>query len=125
MSIKWNASFSVGYPFLDSQHEELFALANLAFDAKTKVELVSCLMSLFKYVRRYFQDEEQFMKQECYDLYTEHSLLHMVMVERLGAIALNIGKGNLEVKELHKFMSEWLLNHILVEDKKLADFIKG
>jgi hemerythrin len=125
MFIEWDDSYSVNHSFLDDQHKELFGLANKIFECTTLDTIIPCFMQLFKYVRKHFKYEEDIMREEFFSFYEEHSSLHDKMLDRLGELSDSIGKGDLDLMGIHEFMSAWLLDHILVEDKKLVIFLKS
>jgi hypothetical protein len=58
MQIEWKDSFKLGDAEIDTQHQQLFALANEFLQASGKAELTLCAIQLYKYTREHFEVEE-------------------------------------------------------------------
>ena len=122
MMIEWSDSYLVGDEKIDTQHQHLFALANQVFVSETQAALRMCFVQLYKYVREHFADEEALMLEVGFPVYREHADLHDALLARLNAMSVKIGRSEWNQLEVHAFMEHWLLNHILQEDTRLAQY---
>lgn len=129
--IEWDESFSVNNPELDAQHREWISIFNRLHSTlltgrpeELTSATVEILKAIQKYARFHFTFEEKFLHSINYDQLTRHVMLHKKFYDEIcdHINLINSGKTVLNT-ELIKLMREWLLNHILVEDKKYADFV--
>jgi hemerythrin len=123
MTIEWSASYLVGDEKIDTQHQQLFALANEVFAAQTQSALRLCFIHLYKYVREHFADEEALMLEVDFPDYRQHADLHDALLARLNALSVKIGRSEWSLHEVHAFMEHWLLSHILQEDIRLVQYV--
>ena len=120
----WRDEYSVGNEQIDAQHEHLFKLANKVFLAEDKHTLKHCLVELFRYIRKHFKDEEKLMSQLNYPDYEHHVQLHNDIVLRLTKIDDDFKTEKFSITELTTLMNDWLLKHIIKEDKLIGDFAR-
>lgn len=118
----WNDDYSVGDETLDRQHQNLFDLGNKIQKAD-KSEARKYVMSLYKYIRTHFDREENHMKSMGFPWVDEHRLKHEELIENLNRLSKDFDPDNL--KELAAFLHEWLVTHVLVEDKKYFTFTRS
>lgn len=123
MGIQWQEAYKIGNADVDAQHQGIFELAEVFFEADSQAEKTACAMRLYQYTREHFAFEEKLMRSIAYPALAEHVQQHNVLIGRLNAIAQRIGGGNLSAKDLELFLSDWLLGHIRVLDTKLAAFV--
>lgn len=120
----WRDDYRVGNDLVDGQHEHLFKLANKVFDAQDKHALKHCLQELFRYVRKHFKDEERLMSQLSYPDYDHHRQLHNEIELRLSKIDAEFKSDQFSITTLHTLMNDWLLDHILKDDRSIGDFAR-
>jgi hemerythrin-like metal-binding protein len=123
MSLEWMDGYKIGHDEIDSQHEELFRLANNFLNAKDKVRLTECAMGLFRYTRTHFQHEEDLMKRIGYPAIEMHLAQHTELISLLSDVANNIADESLDMQDLEFFLSAWLIGHIGSSDAKLAAYV--
>ena len=123
MSIQWNDSYRIGHADIDAQHEELFRRANQFLVANGKPALLAFAISLYKYTRQHFAQEEELMRSINYPDYEKHRLQHEALVNRLEVLSGNITDDAVNKAEFEEFTSYWLLKHIASSDTKLAAYI--
>ncbi|MBP7603797.1 MAG: hemerythrin family protein [Spirochaetes bacterium] len=123
--LTWNDKYTVGVGEIDEQHRHLFTLTNDFHDALTigtaKKNLGDALDALVDYARRHFMDEEKLMADSQYPELAHHRIEH----DRLTREALDFRARFVEGKpvstlEFAKFLSDWLVKHIIVMDKKIG-----
>jgi hemerythrin len=118
----WHNEYLIGNETIDQQHKYLFDLANLILESKNTPILTKHFMSLYKYVREHFRDEEALMKKFRYPGYEDQAQAHEQMLTRLCEISSNIHAEKWTRDEIMDFMQGKFLAHILEMDSLLGDF---
>jgi len=123
----WNDRFSTGIEAMDSQHQDFLSLLNElhgAVEGRGRGNLTSLLDSFENYVRVHFTAEENLLRRVCYpDLPAQHRQ-HNFFAAQVAELKRrnSSGEAGLGASTL-VFLRDWLLNHILAEDRKYGDFI--
>lgn len=126
--VEWQENYSLGLEHIDKQHRSLFELINKIWHAivgrSDKADVFKLVDELEHYTLAHFAAEESFMDLTGYPDLTEHKREHEKFVTRVAeekGRALQVGALSLD---LVHFLSDWLINHILVSDKAYARFSK-
>ena len=123
MTIEWSDSYKIGHAEIDVQHEELFRRANQFLEADGKPALVAFAISLYKYTRKHFAEEEALMQEIGYPDYQVHQQQHEALILKLDTLTKNITDDALNKNEFAEFTGYWLLKHIASTDTRLAAYI--
>lgn len=86
--------------------------------------MTHCALQLFRYMRKHFKDEERLMREFNYPQYAHHVEAHNLILARLTQISLRFKTDEFRVNDLKELMNDWLLTHILKEDKQIGTFIR-
>ncbi len=130
--IQWNDAMLTGVTEIDRQHRFLVDTLNEA-----KIKLTSeadnplfeqITRDLLAYAIYHFNTEEQLMKQYGYDAVPEEAKLHLAahrhFSEQVVSLRAEAREGKPDSREaLLIFLKNWLTNHIMTTDKRLAQFI--
>jgi len=125
----WGAMFEVGVAEIDSQHMQLFNLANDLAEAimqrREEHALTSILNGLIRYTQTHFAAEEQLMALHRYPAADEHRLCHQALIQQVTELrrAAQAKEADAADKAL-KLFTEWLADHIMHVDKVLAHDLK-
>jgi len=118
--------YKLGIELVDKHHKNLIGIVNDLFDALTrgaKTEVIENFISRLKvYSLAHFKSEEEFMLKHRYPDLLSHKIIHKKFIDKIDEFSEKIGKESIG-KELITFLVTWLIDHILKEDKKYADFI--
>ena len=125
MPIQWNLKYAVGDAQIDSEHMELFRLANRLVAATTRQEQAECASGFYAYTRKHFKHEEDLMFMLNYHEMQDHIAQHADLIERLDTVTASIARGSLKIADVIEFVNYWLLKHIKEFDTKLAVLIKN
>ncbi|MDQ6992242.1 MAG: bacteriohemerythrin [Mariprofundus sp.] len=129
--IKWDDSFSLHIEAIDQQHKKWLDIYNAMNKLTTVGEQdpnmqsqMDILQAMLDYSRFHFDYEEKYLHQHGYAELVQHSKLHKEFEYLIyqSYVALKEGEGVLNLKLLG-IIKGWLLNHILIEDKKYAHAI--
>ncbi len=129
MILEWSERFSLRHETLDTQHQELFKLANAvhALDpaTSTKAELSKLFKAFYDYMASHFKEEEAYMQSLHYPLFSKHQKMHQSIIEGMNTI-LKEEKSMEGLQEKMKFISQkWLMEHILENDLKIEAWRKS
>jgi hemerythrin-like metal-binding protein len=130
----WNDTFVAGVQEIDEQHMILVDLLNrvklkLLPEPENK-EMEQIILDLLSYALYHFETEERLMDEFGYGKgrpqdANAHLEQHRFFSEKVvSARKAHISGETLSAEELLTFLSEWLVNHILKTDFKLANFIQ-
>jgi hemerythrin len=128
--ITWSERYSVGVARMDREHQRLFDLVNELYAAilgdKEQQVLSSVLDGVATYTVTHFTSEEALMRQHGYPAYPQHRAEHQKLVARVERLRkeMRAGKPALS-REVMTFLQDWLLNHIIMMDRKYAGHLNA
>lgn len=121
--IEWSKEFSVGIEEIDEQHKLLVELLNAthaAIQQRRSSEMTKEILGkLIDYAKLHFAVEESLMRLLNYADYEEHKEQHRILMENIGDLSKKLESGKMAVGfELQHFLRNWLIKHILENDKR-------
>ncbi len=125
--IEWENEFCIGDELIDNQHQQLVGVINeLYYAVKNKKGddvALKIILKLLDYTVTHFNDEEAFFEDFDYPNKEYHKELHQQFVAQANDWHAEIlsGQKPLSLDILH-FLVDWLVNHIKVVDKELANY---
>lgn len=133
--LKWGPDLQTGVPAIDEQHQILVEMINEANvklrEAVEKVDVERMVRDLMNYALYHFDTEEELMVANDYlgarpEEAAKHSAEHRSFSETVANLHRDLTKGAPVSREgLMTFLNNWLVNHILKSDMRLADFLKS
>ena len=128
-ALEWSDRLAVGEPSIDEQHRRLIDLFNQFHGALHteggKAAVASVLDALVDYTKFHFAHEAGLMKKSGYPDSPDHLAKHDDLIGQAVAYKVRFDTGEAVGAELTHFFREWLVNHILKTDRKLAAFLRG
>jgi hemerythrin len=131
MAICFDEALRTGNELIDSQHQELIARVNKLEECKPgteKVVAAQVLGFLLDYTNKHFADEEALQIESDYPLLDAHKAQHASFVKAVEELEDMLveeeGPSEAFVAAVKSNIVDWLLNHILVWDKQVAQFVK-
>lgn len=126
--LSWNDDYSVGIEAIDNDHKALFRLINEFYDAfqesRKRSHLTPLLIQLVRYAEEHFQREERIMAQHVYPEREQHHEIHERLYETIFELNKRLESDPLPLdRDAVAFLKHWLVDHILLEDKKLGAFL--
>jgi len=122
--ITWSDEYSIGNTELDNHHKKLIEILNGLYDNINKdcnQIMVSTMDELYNYAKVHFSEEEAYMKNLNYDGLYRHTVEHNKFIDNLLELNLSYKSSCVDTKqETVEFLWEWLMNHIINEDKKIC-----
>ncbi|PLY05849.1 MAG: hypothetical protein C0625_10960 [Arcobacter sp.] len=126
--VYWEKAYSIGHEKIDSEHKRLFEIAaeikKYSNDSKMIIKIVRELVT---YTKFHFRNEENFMRSITYDDLNAHIKLHKELINQLNIVIKGINSKPLDetVSKLAVLVNKDILQHILLEDKKVHHAIKS
>lgn len=121
--MEWKDVYSLGIEEIDTQHRELISLfKRIVETAETGARWDTVhyqVMDLRRFAEFHFEFEEALMRMYGYRELDDHALSHQAFFTRLNEIEHSTNKDYVQ-KEMLRFLSDWLMKHILVADKSYA-----
>ncbi len=127
--ITWGRNLSVEVDEIDSDHRKLVNLFNLlahaVADGEAPVYLVALLDELISCTAWHFKHEERLMVKYVYADYVSHKAEHDDLIAAGKELQQRFpGDGDQDSKEKDiEYLERWLVEHILVTDMKLGDYL--
>jgi hemerythrin-like metal-binding protein len=126
--LKWKSEYTVNETELDNHHIRIFEILNTAYEnvmnSSELSRIISVVDELSEYMNYHFTAEEQLMADKGYQEINAHTAEHRHFALSIETLKANHHDNNLEAaKELIIVLGNWVLHHILIEDKKYSDFI--
>ena len=121
----WTDDLCTGNSFIDGDHRKLISMVNALFDAMEKgqaSDIMSKVMhNLIVYTKEHFGREEEEMRRINYAAWISHKSEHTKLIKQVLELKSTMDAGGrINVAAVSKFLSDWLRNHILTVDMKLA-----
>ncbi len=133
MAIVFDEALKTGNELIDTQHQELIARVNKLTEGckpgTEKTVAANTLGFLLDYTNKHFADEEKLQEDNQYPLLDAHKAQHAAFVKQVEELEEMLveeeGPSEAFVEAVKKNVVDWLLNHICVWDKQVAQFVKA
>ena len=129
LSIEWHSDYEIGINDIDQDHKRLFSLFNYfntVADQGTKTPCTSTMFVLLSdYAISHFRNEEAIMNSTKYPDIVNHIRQHDGFVRKLEKIRIRYEDGEDVREELFIFFRDWILSHVLRDDRKIGEHIKA
>lgn len=128
--VEWCDLFLVGNQAIDKQHKVLFDISNKFHDEVYKgfnrKKTIETLNQLITYAQSHFNDEESIAEKSKFpkELLDNHKNIHDQLIIDIFKLNEDIISGKINsMYDIEKFLTEWLVLHILTEDKKYKEHL--
>jgi len=122
---RWYKKYSVNNTELDKHHKTLICIFNRLYDnclgRKSSKCIEPIIVELICYSGYHFSSEERHMRNIGYKEIYKHILEHRAFTQRILELK-HVAEANDPgaTKDLIAFLGKWILNHIILEDKKFT-----
>jgi len=126
----WRPTLEVGHPQIDSEHQSLVEVLNRLHAAmkqgKGKEEVEKVLVFLKDYTVGHFKAEEALMMTHNYPGAPTHMAIHADLVKQVSDLIADYRSGKAVLTSaVLDFLEDWLVKHIMGEDKALGEFLRS
>ncbi len=122
----WTEALSTGSLMVDIQHKELISAINDLADAIEQGKGASAIKKLLTFLKYYaewhFGNEEKCIAHRQCPLAETNKQAHCQFIEIVGDMTYdyrNQGDSEEIAREIHRLLSQWLVNHIMKIDAQL------
>ena len=121
--------YLTGIPQIDEEHRRLFEIAEETYQLQQEEFLVdkydqikAVLQKLKDYTAMHFQHEEAYMESINYKKMFTQKIQHQEFIDKIEEIDLSDldADSDAAITEILKFLTDWLVNHILENDKQIG-----
>jgi hemerythrin len=131
--IEWDDDiYSVGIKYIDEQHKVLVQLINAIEINRENSDsqfIEKIINTLVQYTKSHFRDEEQILKNIRYPSFNNHKDQHLRFEKSVTQFTERLhssGDKSKDIDKLLRFLNDWLVSHILIEDCAYRDyFLEG
>jgi len=126
----WLDEYKLGIRMVDDDHQNLFNTANHLYRSVKNHEGHETIKATFdmltKYVHEHFEREEQLMEELKYSGLESHRALHANFIRAFFSTKQSyvVAPNMFDFDGFLDFLKKWLVNHVLVEDRKYVDLIR-
>lgn len=127
----WSDEYETGFPIIDQQHQQMFALVNELSQAMAEgtdqATLKQLLQELLNDTIEHFTLEEDLMKEHDYPYYDQHKQIHDRLTNKVSKVLHRLEANEdptLVNSELSHFLHQWLVHHIQGQDRKMIQFFR-
>jgi hemerythrin-like metal-binding protein len=122
---KWHNTYSVNNEDLDTHHKRLFNILNKLYENCISTDIPNSLDpivdELVSYSIYHISVEEKHMRDIGYKEIDKQISEHRSFIQRTLRLQQVVDKNDLELtKELIVFLGNWILKHVIDEDKKIS-----
>lgn len=134
MNIEWKEAYETQIDEIDDQHKKLITMSNRLLQmvvSQPNLDSLSDLTRLVEDLKDYavyhFNYEEALLHRRQFSGLEQHLAAHMQFIERIHGfeIKMNHRFDKDLFMEMLEFLTSWIANHIMVEDKKYARELQG
>ena len=128
--VEWCDLFLIGHQIIDKQHQVLFDISNKFHDQVNKgfnkKRIIETLNELINYAEKHFDTEECIIEKFNLPraLIDNHKNIHENLITEVFQLNEDFASGKItSMYDIEKFLTKWLILHILIEDKKYKDYL--
>jgi len=126
--IVWDQKYSVDINTVDEQHKKLINIINQLHRAmkhgSSNEAIGSIFNELVSYTEFHFDEEQKMMEKADYPELPSHAQTHKGLVQQVVAYKKKYQDGGVISADLMDFLKSWLLDHIMIHDKKYTPYLK-
>ena len=129
--MEWSDSYSIGIDAIDDQHRALIggitfledSLVDPDPDSRART-LKTAIQGLNDYARMHFTVEETVMEIMSYPGAAPHQRQHYAFFDYLQDLEQRVATQTVDANEVIRYLRDWLVRHIMHEDRAYADYFK-
>ena len=108
--------YKLGIEIIDNQHQKIFDMIELLCQTIGEKDLIKIINELKQYSIYHFKTEEDYFKEIHFTKAVEHIKTHNIFIQTIDFYFEHPQK--LNKMKLHTFLTTWIQEHILIDDKE-------
>ena len=129
LQVEWRDDYRIDDGKIDQEHQQLIEIANRVFavtdPTAEREQIVELVQSLYRYMECHFLHEEELMHRIGYPDRVEHARRHRRIIDQMNRTLRSQSDLESYVSRLRHLVVDWVISHIVDEDRKIADYMKG
>lgn len=130
LNFQWTEEYDVGVQKFNEQHMRLLTILKDIYkamdDKRDRATLVKIINDLLQYGKEHLAEEEACLLENNYPDFAEHKKQHNYFINRMIQFCEDFNDEKFTLHfEIAVFLKNWILNHILVVDKKYESFLNS
>ncbi|OAN53150.1 cyclic nucleotide-binding protein [Paramagnetospirillum marisnigri] len=125
--LPWRPEYSVNIQRIDNHHRRLLELSSRLIEAmrknKGETETAESMEALIAFALYHFTEEEMMLKRYGYPELQGHGSKHKRLMAQVHDLEQRIAARSMSVAEVLAFLEDWIITHILMEDRRYAPFV--
>ncbi|BCG65248.1 MAG: two-component system, sensor histidine kinase and response regulator [Methyloprofundus sp.] len=127
--MQWTDKLSVGIDEIDADHKVMFQLFHEAYllsQTNPDAGQLCCFaVELIDYAEAHFRREEAIMSASAYPFCKNHFAIHEQLLKQARQQCVLVTSGQQTVVDFVIFLRNWLCDHILGTDQRMAAYVEG
>jgi hemerythrin len=123
----WREEYAVNIEEMDNDHIEMMKVAETLYqliDTNNQDKFLNRLKQLVNLAQQHFQKEEELLKKNQYPDYSKHIKKHKRIMQEATDVIQKIQDNRYDIDDdFVNFLKDWILNHILTEDRKYGEYL--
>ncbi|PKN09585.1 MAG: cyclic nucleotide-binding protein [Deltaproteobacteria bacterium HGW-Deltaproteobacteria-8] len=125
---QWQDEYAINVERIDAQHMELYSIAKMLyaalFNGQEANDPALLFPRLISHTRLHFQTENQLMLETAYPGFAVHAKKHEQILRALDGFSAGYSaRRKPPKKEVGIFLKDWVMTHILTEDRRLGTYL--
>ena len=129
MAFEWTHEMQIDHGQIDDDHQKLLAIANRVLDVEhpkwDAEDLRLAIQELYDYANHHFNREEDLMRKIGYPEVETHQEKHKSIISEMSHYLTISHHMNEILNNFRKLMNDWVITHIMEEDKKIRQFMES
>lgn len=124
----WSSKYELGVEVIDYQHQRIVHYINQLYaipqSPQGHEEVYEVLSNLVDYTLSHFVFEEALLEEVDYSELPQHQQLHQNFSHLIDDIRGRFQRGEAVSNQLAGLLQDWLISHIMTEDRKYAPLVR-
>ncbi len=131
MKVEWTDDLKIGVGIIDDQHKKLVERISNFVDAvqsNNMSDIAETINYLIGYTIQHFGAEELIMIRHGYKEFKEHRDEHSRFIKMVYDVHMGMIENRLTQEQINQFRDQllaWIVDHIKISDKRLAEAIQN
>ncbi len=124
--LRWRPEYSVNIQEIDNHHKQLVEMSNNLLESlkngSCQSKIDEAITFLIDYTDYHFREEEKLFGSYDYYKTGDHSEKHAILLDQVKSLKETVQDKNNHPQTID-FLKEWIINHILKEDREYAAYL--
>ena len=126
--VEWSEKYQIGINVIDGQHKRIVDYINMLAEIESgnsEMQLAEIVDALLDYTYSHFAFEEVLMEEAGYEGLNFHQQTHEAFTQKIKTLHQRFLDGENISDEIGEVLKNWLLNHIMEDDRSYAPIVRN